>query len=405
MQLTIKWLNQKHSVWNCEEHCHRLPVYYFILCILAALIGYYFILCFPILFAISLYEASVVLPIYPMTYSFTTTLLWISLSLLFAHISLNTVTIDFASLPGLQLKRTGPGRLNQLLDALGVHYRRPRICHIVITDHFELKILKAPRYGIPILCDNILVIGLPLILTLSPGQFKCLLTREIIQHSKNRRKIASWLNQLREIWERYRSVLKSKTGIGHQLLYGFFTLYSPLYKAVSLPARINDELHADRNTLDLINSDELLSAFYAKQIAEHYFTNRFWPEVQRAGGGIRPFSRLQLAAKNALSRSNSEAWLQSQHFETAANDGLYPTLQQRMDNLGLTTVKLPPDLQQSAAEYYFQHQLGKIIYLSDNNWQQKQQPAAAAKPVNHMAGRLFNAAVKTSRNAQKGSTV
>ena len=390
---TIKNLFHKHHPsWNSNEHWNQLPPLYVMFATLVALLGYYFILCFPTLFIVSIYNALAILPFYPVNENFSEALLWITLSLFFGHISVNILSIDLTAMPGLKIKRKSAGRLFQLLDEIQAEYPQPKLHQIIVTEHHELKLIKIPHFGIPIFTHNTLVIGLPLMLTLSPKQFKCLLTREIIQYSKNRHRFANWLNQLRESWERYRIVLKQRACIGHQVLYGFFTLYSPLYNAISLPARMTDELTADRNTLDLINSDELLSAFQAKLIARLYIERRFWPEINNSNCTVRPFSWLHRTAKAALSRNNSETWLQQQNLKTDGED--YPTLQQRMENLGSSSIKLPPDLAQTAAEHYFQNHLVKIINMSDNNWLEKH--CESHKPANtsHTASRLFNSAMK-----------
>jgi hypothetical protein len=391
---TQSFFQKTHSFWNSKEHWNQLPLFYVIYTTLVALLGYYFILCFPMLFVVCVHNTLVLLPFYPITENLTETLWWITLSIFFGHISINILNIDFAAMPGLKIKRKSAGRLFQLLDDIKAEYPQPKIHQIIITEQFELKLVKIPRFGIPIFTHNTMVIGLPLMLTLSPNQFKCLLTREIIQYSKNRHKFANWFNQLRESWDRYRIVLKQRACIGHQVLYGFFTLYSPIYKAISLPAHINDELNADRNALDLINSDELLSAFQAKLIARLYIEKCFWPEISKFNCTVSPFSRLYRAAKTALSRNNSETWLQQQNLFVDNIGHDYPTLQQRMENLGSTSIKLPPDLAQTAADYYFQNHLAKIIGMSDNNWLEKRCNTYGLAHASHAGSGLFNSAVK-----------
>jgi hypothetical protein len=344
------------------------------------------------------------LPFYPITENLTATLLWITLSIFFGHISLNILTIDFVTMPGLEIKRKSAGRLFQLLDEINAEYRKPIVQKIIITEQYELKLVKIPHFGIPVFTHNILAIGLPLMLTLSPQQFEYLLTREMIHYSKKRPKIANWLSQLRESWERYRIALKQRSCIGHQLLYSFFTLYCPVYNGISLPARITDELSADRNALDLINSDALLSAFQAKLIAQTYFEKRFWMEVTNQGRGIRPFNRLNQIAKTALSQHNSDALLNTQPFSPQQSDEYCPTLHQRMDNLGLTSVKLPPDLKETAAEYFFQHHLAKIITMSDDNWQKKQRDYYPTQAFSLTGKPLSNNTVTNTADSHKAST-
>lgn len=391
--------------WNRNEHCKQLPAYYVILAMLAALVGYCFILGFPILFVVSIYDTAALLPFYPVFGNLTETLGWITLSIFLGHVSYNILTADFTNIPGLKIKRNSDGRLMQLLDDIQVEYTQPKIRQIIITQEFELKLIKIPHFGLPILADNILVIGLPLLLTLSPKQFKCLLTREIIQYSTRRNLIVNWLNHLGESWSRYRIVLQQRSCIGHQVLYGIFVVYSPLYDAFTLQARITDELTADRNALDLINSDELLSAFQAKLIAKIYVEKYFWPDYVNGNGVSGPFSTLNRVAKAALSQSNSEKWLQNHKLLVEGSLDHYPTLQQRMDNLGSLSVKLPPDLTQTAAEYYFQNQAVKIINMSDNNWQDKRRTLHKSGHLSlPPAKRLFDDALKKTANSHEEHT-
>jgi hypothetical protein len=195
------------------------------------------------------------------------------------------------------------------------------------------------------------------------------------------------------LWDLYPTVLKQRACIGHQLLYAFFTVYAPLYRTVSLPAHIADELRADRNALDLVNSDELLSALQAKTIGRAYFENDFWPEISRSSADVRPFLQLSQAAKTDLSQSKSEAWLQQQNLQALHTDQDQPTLQQRMKNLGLTSVKLPPTLTQNAADYFLQDHIAKVISLWDSNWQQARRAAISPQAVGKLR---YHASLKNS---------
>jgi len=392
----LNYLHRNSENWN------QLPIHYILLATLLALLGYSFLLCFPMLFVVSVYKASQLLSFYPLYANLWETLFWITLSIFFGHVSVNILTIDFATIPGLKIQRKSAGRLFHLLDEIKAHYSQPSIQQFIITEHYELRIVKVAHFGIPLFTHNTLAIGLPLLLTLSPTQFKCLLTREMIRYSKKRHKITNWLSQLSEAWERYHIVLMQRSCIGYQMLYGFFTLYCPVFRAVSLPARLSDELLADRNTLDMINSDELLSAFQAKLIAQIYFEQRFQWEVAQMPGVPRPFSRLQQVAKTALSQSNSDVWL-NHHLNAENTSQYYPTLRQRMENLGLTSVKLPPKLSQSAAEYFFQQQLMKIIHMSDNNWVEKRRRTDTATRTPGAVKDLLNRPVKKAANNHKQS--
>jgi hypothetical protein len=87
-------------------------------------------------------------------------------------------------------------------------------------------------------------------------------------------------------------------------------------------------------------------------------------------------------------------WLQQQNLFVDNTADNYPSLQQRMENLGSSSIKLPPDLKQTAAEYYFQNHLAKIIRMSDNNWLEKRCKSYGPAHASHVGSGLFNNAAK-----------
>ena len=393
--------------WNPTILGKRLPLSYLMFANLLAFVGYYFILFFPILFAICVYNTYVLFPYTTGDESVATfTLLWLTLSLFFGHISYNVFTVNFGAIPGLKIKRKSTGVLYNLLDTIQQHYPAAKIKQIIISGNFELRVVKVPNIGIPLYCRRVLVVGLPLMLTLSPTEFNCLFTREIIQHSKTRVLSTAWLNQLRDVWSHYLTAPNPRSSIGHQLLLWFFGIYSPLYNAVSLPARLADELNTDRNALDLINSDELLGAFQASLRANIYLRKEFWPRIISSDNGHdipRPFSILSRAVKSVLLLTNSNDWLQQHYLREECALRQQPTLKQRMDNLGVSSVTLPPNLTQTAAEYYLQDHFAKIIVMSDDNWRDMQRMRAKSAHNAGVSSRLLGASGKRPDSLTKNS--
>lgn len=388
--------------WNPALYGKRLPLFYLIFMNLFAMVGYYFVLLFPALFLICIYKTYVLFLQHPYNDSMATvTLLWLTLSLFFGHISFNIITINFAAIPGLEIKRKSALVLYKLLHDIQQYYPKAKIKQIIVSGNFELKLVKVPFTGIPLFHRNVLVVGMPLMMTLSPNQFQCLCTREIIQYSNNRPFSATWINQLRDTWNRYRVTLKPQSCIGHQVLYWFFYIYSPLYNVFSLPARLSDELNADRNALDLVNSDELLSALQASMRANNYLRKDFWPRIEKTSkcgsNGVRPLSLLSRTAKSVLMQNNSNEWLKNHYIKEECTNKQLPPLKQRMDNLGLSELTLPPDLKQTAAEYYFQDHYAKLIVMSDNNWLETQCRRVAAKRTAAMPEKLFNNTNNTAK--------
>ena len=81
----------------------------------------------------------------------------------------------------------------------------------------------------------------------------------------------------------------------------------------------------------------------------------------------------------------------------------HPTLKQRMENLGLSTASLPPDLTQTAAEYYFHNHYAKIVVMSDENWCKKQRQNANDGHIASLRNRIVNFAMERTDNLPKDS--
>ena len=159
--------------------------------------------------------------------------------------------------------------LYQLIDDYVRHYRTARIDLIVFTSDFELDIVKTPRWPLPIWSTTTLVIGLPMIQCFSVRQFQCALARRVGQYSRHRKWRGNLLYQLRDIWPLYIDS-RDHSSFGYQPVRWFYSGYAPIYKTISAPVARTDELAADTCAMELFNDEDVLDLITVQMACLRY---------------------------------------------------------------------------------------------------------------------------------------
>jgi hypothetical protein len=365
------------------------PKSYLTLCAVLAMLGYGYLLAFPVLTMVGVLQiialAPTLLGLDPQ--QFIKCGIWLAITATAAFLSYRLVTLKFPDRPGLQVNADHAPRLYQILQDIQCSYRWPKIHEIRISDQYELKLQKTPVYGLPFWSTNHITVGLPLLQTLSPDQFKYLLTRLIIQYSKRRAPVTNWVRQLRDVWNDYIRAYKHQQRPGDQVFYWFFLGYSHVYNTLTTSAREADELRADSSALDLINNDDLFNAIQLGFVTQAYLEKQFWPNLAKmlntgSGATLSPFTKLTGITQNALEKLDIKQWLEKQYARGEASRRFNPSLKARMDNLGRTKIKAPKPIEANAAQHFLQNTYPKVVRIMDTRWLQKHgfRPAVSPNP-------------------------
>jgi Zn-dependent protease with chaperone function len=239
---------------------------------------------------------------------------------------------------GILLNRKKAAPLFELVDELRRHYRRPVIDRLVITGAFELELVKTPRWSLPVWSINTLVIGLPLIQSLSAAQFRCALARRLGQFSKRHHPLGNWLYQLRRIWPLY-GISAEAAGPGFQPVGWFFSIFAPLYDLVSLPAARIDELAADSYAMEVCSDEEVLVAITVESVCRLYLEEKYWPAYRKLPVRVReampkPHVGMAPVLRTGLRGDRSQEWLMKAMAWEPRQDEPMPSLAKRVENIG-----------------------------------------------------------------------
>jgi len=277
---------------------------------------------------------------------------------------------------GLELDRRRFSRLFELLEELGEIYGNPVIDRVVLRDRFEARIVKTPHSGFSFTTSHTLVIGLPLLLTLSPIDVHALIARRVGQLAGRQSRINSWLYYLRDLWEQYLSHCNGCKSLLVRPLYSFFRWYVPRYRSLSLGAARWSELRADIYAIQAINDRDAVRAICGQAMIDDYLTRTFWPDViETVRSSMKPekmpHARMAELFQGGLPAEEAAALLKRIAARRSNPQSTMPSLSERLDNMGHRKPLPLKPLAVSAAQFYLGPACDQCIKLVDKRSCQK----------------------------------
>lgn len=294
-------------------------------------------------------------------------------AILFMYASIRTVQLKFKHVKGLKLTKEMAPDLFELISEVRSHFKRPAIKNVLITEKFECRIESVPRLGIPVASYNTLIIGLPMMQTLSPEEFRFEISRCIGQHSKAIPGITLFIYKSRNLWAMYNESLSKYKKFGTSPLRWFFKTYSRLFEIISAPAIRMEELEADLFALEYLNEDEVFEALKSEAISRTLLKTYYWPNVRKMvmkhpNIAIKPFANLEKSVRSEAAQNNRKKWLSEAYIAGQLPGDLSPSFRQRMAYIGHAKIRTIPSLGMNSAEKYLGDTRKNIIPIVDKLW-------------------------------------
>ncbi len=320
------------------------------------LAGYAYLLLFPMLAVVGLLGMQSA-SLQPLSMDMLSACLsWFALMVFSIGITHHIFSMRFPAPMGVVLKPEQAPRIFSLVADYTQSKWLPKIGGIIITEHFELDIRTIPGNTYPHWPKKMLIIGLPLLQSLSEAQVANLLQRKCLQYKLGSNLFSNWLYQCYVTWPQYASVFRARHRLGDQLIAGFFQLYAPAYRKFAAYAMQQRELNADRLALAQINDVDLFKTIQAESVYRHFFNAIYLPKIRQTmvNGGIRsssikPYAGFPAALRKVMTNKRIQLWLEWLLSQSAGNMEPTPALQQRMDTIGHNRLRPPPVVVQAAA--------------------------------------------------------
>lgn len=351
----------------------RYPKAYLFSAVLVMLLAYAFLLLFPYL----VFEGTAVLfreiPNARTTEHWIIVEVWAAILLFGLFLSWQVFRLHFPRVSGLKLSKDLVPDLYGVIAGVRKCASKPSIRSVVLTDQYELRIEETPRLGYPFATSNTLVIGMPMLQTFSVEQFRGELLRRMSQYSSGRFRPSHWLFRTRLLWRQYSDALASRKRFGEMPMRWFFSLYTPLFEVLTLPAVRMDELAADSAVLEWMHDRDYFETVKSSIIAEIFLEAHYWRKVYRLAlknpqVALSPFQELEHISGHLQSKDFRRKWLQGAFAAEQNVCKPMPVLRQRMENIGQEKLRDVPIVEKTAAEACLGEARKDFISIIDKLW-------------------------------------
>lgn len=357
---------------NIETFIAKFPPAYLTVVCLVAFIGYALVLLPPLLIISASYNLYKTIFIADIT-NWLSALIWLSILIISALISYRGSQIKITPPAGLTVSKEKLPEIFKIVREYQDYFKRPEIHRIIITSNYELDIVKAPKFSLPVWSINTMVIGLPVLLCHSSKQFDCLVARRIGQFSKHQNPVTNWLYQLREIWKQYSFAYNKLKSLDSYFLKWIYARYATLYESVSIYTARNDELNADTYALELFQNNDVREMITAYMTYQCFLQEHYWPAINKIASirtkpALTPYHNMMPAIQTNLKEEKLKFLINKTFKAEPQKNVAMPSMQQRLENIGHDTPFLSDNTGNTAAVKYLGESLNNVVNLIDKLW-------------------------------------
>jgi len=265
---------------------------------------------------------------------------------------------------GLPLGQSEGRPLYGLVDEIRRAVDAPPVDSITITGGFNAS--AAVYLGRRFRRRRALVLGLPVLTTLSLAELRAVIAHELAHFSSARDAFAAWVYRTRRSWAALRASLDQRRATP-VYVYWIIRWYVPWLNAASAEVARRHELAADRAAAKVAGSRAAADALVVFESGARFADYAHWPKIQvsheTAAEPPRPYSQMLAWSARLTSREALEALFAR---ETQPQD-THPSLAERFARLE-EAVRMPPPALCSAGEELLGVELGNIAARLDEEW-------------------------------------
>jgi Zn-dependent protease with chaperone function len=248
---------------------------------------------------------------------------------------------------GQPIKRAEAPGLFTLLDELCAALHCRPFHEVFIVGAMNAGVVQIPRFGIFGWHRNYLVLGLPLMQSLAPEEFKAVLAHEFAHSSRGHGRLGNWLYRVRRSWAQiFARMGRHRTRFGRALFKGIHWFWPIFNGHVFVLARAN-EYEADACSVRVAGADAAANALIRTRVDGSFFDEKFWPDIFKLTREVsQPPANVMLSFQQALkatpSADDTTRWLRQAFLVETNNADTHPCLKDRLRAIG----RLPSEVEQ-----------------------------------------------------------
>ena len=249
---------------------------------------------------------------------------------------LKCLWVRFEAPAGLALEERDHPELHRLIRELCGRAGTVHFDQVILDPEMNASSVQNPRLGIFGWHRTYLVIGLPLMESLSMDELKAVIAHEVAHLSRSDGKLGTWLHRTRTSWERIADHAGSRAL--RPLLGGFFNWFWPHLNSRAYVLLRSNELEADRASAAWAPPEFLASGLKRLAIQSQRADDRFWDPLEQQFGrqGDLPDDvmwRFSEFLRTPTDPRAAEEWLAKAIARPSDTIDSHPGLATRLSNL------------------------------------------------------------------------
>ena len=293
---------------------------------------------------------------------------------------------------GIELRREDAPRLFLLIDKIRNALGTPAFHHVLIVNELNAAVVQVPRLGVFWWQRNYLLLGLPLMLTFTPAQFRAVLAHEFGHLGRQHGRFSCWIYRARVTWWRLLQEMTARKHWASFVFTKFLAWYAPFFNAYSFVMAREQEYEADRNAARLVGPHCMKDTLAALAVVGGLLRESFWPSLeQRNREAATPpktyFQDLAGAMQAPAHRERAQALFGEALREQTGYADTHPSLADRLAALDKVPAKkgapaTSPSIPQllglhedSAARYYLGQTCDELSGELNREWAEQTKDA------------------------------
>lgn len=287
---------------------------------------------------------------------------------------LRSLWVKFDPPEGRPLSRAEAGPLHELLRTQAHALGAPVVHTILLTTDYNAAAMQLPRLGLLGWPRNYVLVGLPLLQTLTPEQAAAVIAHELGHLRGGHGRFAALVYHVNQSWAQLVGSLEQSGR--RSLVRGFTEWYVPHFNAWSHPLRRTAEFEADAAAARITSPAALAQALCAIEVREPALDRFYWQPLTKSladepAPPADPISRLLAVARTACLPPEEEATLLRRAAEADPDPfDTHPTLGERLAALG-QAVAAPAPPTTTAAEAWLGASLPALAGELDAEWRKE----------------------------------
>lgn len=189
--------------------------------------------------------------------------------------------VKFTPPHGLGITAREAPWLFKVIEEVCGRLNSPRVAEVILDGTFNAGVSQLPRLGIFGWHKNYLTIGLPLLYSLSPEQFKAVLAHEFGHLSGSHGKFSIWIYRVTQIWQQVIGNFSGSRNLAVYLFLPFYKWFAPRFLAFAYVQNRQHEFEADQRAAQLIGKEHAVNALVRTRFYGELFEDRFWPGIYK----------------------------------------------------------------------------------------------------------------------------